>query len=134
MDLRERINEEMVVADATILESEFDRVNKLLDLHDDGTINLDSKTRSIDAKLQILVYFIGKRFASEGDLVDDPELESSFFYSRIDKSDRTVRNYLQKLREAGYLSKAGQSKHELLVENLPDALDEIENAIEGGER
>jgi len=79
------------------------------------------------------VYFIGQRFAYEGDLVDDPELESSFFYSRIDKSDRTVRNYLQKLREAGYLSKEGQSKHELLVENLPEALDEIEDAIGGGD-
>lgn len=133
MDLSERINEEIVVDDATILESEFDRVKKLFDLHDDGTINLDSKTRSIPTELQILVYFIGQRFAHEGNLVDDPELESSFFYSRIDKSDRTVRNYLQKIREAGYLSRVGQSKHELLVENLPDALDEIEDAIGGGE-
>lgn len=133
MDLSERINEEIVVDDATILESEFDRVKKLFDLHDDGTINLDSKTRSIPTELQILVYFIGQRFAHEGNLVDDPELESSFFYSRIDKSDRTVRNYLQKIREAGYLSRVGQSKHELLVENLPDALDEIEDAIGGSE-
>ena len=133
MDLNERINEEMVVDDATILESEFDRVKKLFDLHSDGTINLDSRARSLDAELQILVYFIGQRFASEADLVDDPELESSFFYSRIDKSDRTVRNYLQKLREAGYLSKEGQSHHELLVENLSEALDEIEDAMGGGE-
>jgi hypothetical protein len=51
----------------------------------------------------------------------------------MDKSDRTIRNYLQKLREAGYLSNVGQSNHELLVENLPDALDEIENVIGSGE-
>jgi hypothetical protein len=132
MDLSERINEEMVVADATILESEFDRVSKLFDLHEDGTINLSSKTRSLGAKNQILVYFIGQRFAYEGDLVDNPELETQFFYSRMDKSDRTIRNYLQKLREAGYLSNVGQSNHELLVENLPDALDEIENVIGSG--
>lgn len=131
MDLSDRIKDEMVVEDSTILESEFDRVTELLDLHEDGTINLSNKTRNLNAELQIMVYFIGQRFAYEGELVDEPLLNSSFFYSRIDKSDRTVRNYLQKLRESGYLSKENQSKHQLLVENLPDALDEIEAAIGG---
>jgi len=131
MDLSDRIKDEMVVEDSTILESEFDRVKELFDLHEDGTINLSSATRGLDGKLQIMVYFIGQRFAYEGELADDSSLDTSFFYSRIDKSDRTVRNYLQKLRESGYLSKEGQSEHQLLVENLPDALDEIEAAIGG---
>ncbi|WP_394351771.1 DeoR family transcriptional regulator [Halogeometricum sp. CBA1124] len=51
----------------------------------------------------------------------------------FDRSDRTVRNDLQKLRKAGLATKEGQSKHRIVVENLPTALDTIENSSVSGD-
>ncbi|MUV56248.1 DeoR family transcriptional regulator [Halogeometricum sp. CBA1124] len=56
-----------------------------------------------------------------------------FFYNLFDRSDRTVRNDLQKLRKAGLATKEGQSKHRIVVENLPTALDTIENSSVSGD-
>lgn len=130
MTLEEKINDQIATDDETILESNFGRVEKLFDLHQDGAINIENKYRKLDLKLQVLIYFIGQRFAYEGKLVEDDILTSSFFYDRIDKSDRTVRNYLQDLREAGFITKEGQNEHRLLAENLPRALDRVEEAVE----
>jgi ribosomal protein S19E (S16A) len=96
----------------------------------EAAINIGNKYRKLDPKLQVLIYFIGQRFAYEGNLVEGDILTSSFFYDRIDKSNRTVRNYLQDLREAGFITKEGQNEHRLLAENLPRALDRVEEAVE----
>lgn len=133
MTLSDKIQDRMVTDDETILESQFERVEKLFRLHEDGTINLEGKYRSLEPKLQILIYFIGQRFAYEGELSETDTLTSSFFYDRIEKSDRTIRNYLQELREEGYVKKGSQSEHRLIAENLPDALDDIEQAVGGAE-
>lgn len=130
MTLEERIHDRMVTDDESILESNFERVEKLFRLHEDGTISLQSEYRNLNPKLQILIYIIGQRFAYEGNLVETDMLSSNFFYGRIDKSDRSVRNYLQELREAGYAKREGQGKHHLIAENLPKALDLIEEAVE----
>lgn len=131
MALKDKIQEEMVTDDETILESHFERVKQLFRLHKDGTINIEGKFRNLEPEFQILIYFIGQRFAYEGELSETDSLTTSFFYDRIDKSDRTVRNYLQELREGGLIKKEGQSEHRLIAENLPDALDRIEEAAGG---
>ncbi|RQH01826.1 hypothetical protein [Natrarchaeobius oligotrophus] len=131
MALKDKIQDRMVTDDETILESNFKRVEKLFRLHEDGTVNIQGEYRSLDLRLQILIYFIGQRFAYEGELSETDSLTSSFFYDRIDKSDRTIRNYLQELREEGYIKKEGQSEHRLIAENLPDALNDIEEAVGG---
>lgn len=128
MTLKDKIQDEMMTDDETILESNFERVKKLFQLHEDGTINIEGEYRNLGPELKILIYFIGQRFAYEGELSDTDTLDSSFFYERMDKSDRTVRNYLQELREAGFIKKESQGKHRLIAENLPDALDRIEEA------
>lgn len=131
MGLKDKIQDQMVTDDETILESNFERVEKLFQLHQDGTINIERKYRSLKPELQLLIYFIGQRFAYEGDLSESETLDTSFFYDRMDKSDRTVRNYLQELREDGFIKKEGQSEHRLITENLPNALERIEGAAGG---
>lgn len=133
MGLKDKIQDQMVTDHETILESNFERVEKLFRLYEDGTINLEGKYRDLEVKLQILIYLIGQRFAYEGELAESDALGTSFFYDRIDKSDRTIRNYLQELRDEGYVNKEGQSNHRLITENLPDALDEIEEAVGGND-
>jgi len=132
MALKDKIQDEIVTDHETILESNFERVKQLLRLHEDGTINIEGKYRNLEPELQILIYFIGQRFAYEGELSETDSLTSSFFYERLDKSDRTIRNYLQELREDGFIKKEGQSEHRLIAENLPDALTRIEEAAGGG--
>lgn len=133
MALKDKIQETMVTDDETILESNFERVQPLFKLHQDGTINIENDFRKLGPRLQILIYFIGQRFAYEGNLVEDDSLKTDFFYKRFDKSDRTVRNYLQELREDGYITKEGQSEHSLVAENLPDALNWIEEEAESNQ-
>lgn len=128
MTLEEEIQDRLVTKDETILESNLNRVEPLLRLHQDGTISIQSKYRDIEAELQILIYLIGQRFAYEGGLAEEDTLETEFFYEHFNRSDRTVRNDLQNLREEGIITKEGQSKHRLVVENLPDALNRIEGA------
>lgn len=128
MTLKDKIHDRIVTDDETILESNFKRVENLFRLHEDGTINLEGEYRDLGPKLQILIYFIGQRFAYEGELAESDVLNSSFFYDRMDKSDRTIRNYIQDLREGGYLKKVGQGEHRLIAENLPNALTQIEEA------
>ena len=133
MGLKDKIQDRMVTDHETILESNFERVEKLFRLYEDGTINLEGQYRDLEVKLQILIYLIGQLFAYEGELAESDTLETSFFYDRIDKSDRTIRSYLQELRDEGYVKKEGQSKHRLIAENLPDALGEIEEAVGGSD-
>lgn len=133
MGLKDKIQDRMVTDDETILESNFDRVEKLFQLHQDGTINIQGEYRRVDPELQILIYFIGQRFAYEGELSESDTLTTSFFYDRMDKSDRTVRNYLQQLREDGLIKKENQGEHRLMAENLPTALDMIEGAAGGAD-
>lgn len=128
MALKDKIQDRMVTDDETILDSNFDRVEKMFQLHQDGTINIQQQYRNLDPGLQMLIYFIGQRFAYEGELSGSETLPSSFFYDRMDKSDRTVRNYLQDLREDGFIKKVSQSEHRLITENLPNALNRIEEA------
>ena len=130
MELKDRIQEEIAEDQETILEENFDRVKKLIKIYSDGTIAIQKGYRDLDQDLQILVYFIGQRFAYEGEFSENDKLKTSFFYDRLDKSERTIRNYVQELREAGYIRNEGQGEHRLIAENLPDALTQIEEATQ----
>jgi DNA-binding transcriptional ArsR family regulator len=125
MTLEDKIQDRLVTDDESILESNLEAVEQLFQLHEDGTINIQPPYRGVSEKMRILIYFIGQRYAFEGGLADSDQLASEYFYKRIDKSDRTVRNYLQDLRDSGLVSKESQGSHRLIAENLPDALDRI---------
>lgn len=132
--LEEEIQNRFVVDEGSVIESNLNRVDGLFELYEDGTIVVDDEYRNGDAKTQILIYLIGQRFAEVGGISGEDTLSTDYFYEKIDKSDRTVRDYLQELREAGLTTKEGQSTHRLVTENLPDALDRIESAVgEGGD-
>jgi DNA-binding transcriptional ArsR family regulator len=130
MSLENKIQDRLVTDDESILESNLEAVEQLFQLHGDGTININPLYRGISETAEILIYFIGQRYAFEGNLAEDDTLDSDFFYERIDKSDRTVRDYLQDLRESGFITKEGQGTHQLITENLPGALGRIKDEAE----
>lgn len=127
MSLEDRIKEELVTDTATVLEAHLDDVKGFLEIHQDGTVVIANDYREIDAENQILIYLIGQRYAHEADLADSDTLSTNFFYEKFDASDRTVRNWLQSLRETGLASKKKQSEHRIVVENIPDTIKRIEN-------
>lgn len=131
--LKEEVQDRFVVDEGSVIEANLDRVEGLFELYEDGTIVVDEEYRDTDPKIQILIYLIGQRFAEVGGISEEDTLSTDFFYEKIDKSDRTVRDYLQDLREAGLLSKEGQSTYRLVAENLPDTLDRIEDAVGEGD-
>lgn len=126
MSLKDKIQEELVTDTETVLESRIDEIGDFLQLHQDGTIVIESEYRDVDIESQILTYLIGQRYAKEGGLAESDTLSSSYFYDRFDASDRTVRDRLQDLRESGLITKEGQSNHCLVAENLPDCIEHIQ--------
>lgn len=132
--LEEEIQNRFVVDEGSVIEANLERVDGLFELYEDGTIVVDEDHRDIEPRLQILIYLIGRRFAQVGGVTDEDTLSTEYFYERIDRGDRRIREYLQELREAGLITKESQSNHRLVTENLPDALDRIESAMgEGGD-
>lgn len=129
MSLEDDIHDRLVADTDSILQNNLDRVENFFQLHSDGTINIDGGYRDTPPEIQILIYLVGQRYADEGNIADEDTLKTEFFYKRIDRGERTIREYLQNLRGEGLISKEGQSDHKLVVENLPDTLDRIEAAV-----
>lgn len=133
MTLEEEIQDRLVADTESILEDNLDQVEQLFQLHSDGTIDINEDYRDVSPENQALIYLIAQRFAKEGNIADEDTIETEFFYERFDRGDRTVREDLQSIREAGLISKEGRSTHRLIVENLPEALDRIEADQNSGE-
>ena len=132
MSLEDEIQDRLVADTESILQNNLDRVEKLFELHEDGTVNINGEYRDVDPENEMLIYLVAQRFAKEGNIDDEDTIATDFFYERFDRGDRTIRNDLQALREEGLVTKEGQSRHRIIVENLPNALDRIENSIEPG--
>ncbi|MFC7044609.1 hypothetical protein ACFQH6_03530 [Halobacteriaceae archaeon GCM10025711] len=130
MSLEDEIHDKLVADASSVLENNLERVQDLLQIYEDETIEIKSPYRQASGKVQALIYLIGQRFAKEGNVADEQTLSTEYFYERIDKGKRTVRKYLQQLRDAGFATKEGQSEHRVVVENLPNALDWIEGEVE----
>jgi hypothetical protein len=130
MSLEDEIQNRLVADTESVLQNDLDRVENLFQLHDDGTVTINGKYRDANPENQMLIYLIAQRYAKEGRIADEDSLETEFFYERIDRGERTIREYLQNLRGNGLVTKEGKSSHRLIVENLPDALDRIESAVE----
>lgn len=124
-NLKDEIQERLVTDAESILENHLDEIADLLDLHQDGTVEIKREYREVDGPDKVLIYLIGQRYAFEGDLTENEETSTDFFYERLDANDRTVRSWLQGLREEGYITKTSKSDHKIVVENLPDAIDRI---------
>jgi len=130
MSLEDEIQDRLVADTESILQNNLDRVEDFFQLHEDGTINISEEYRDVGPENRMLIYFIAQRFAKEGNIAEEDTVASEFFYERVDRKDRTIRDYLQNLREAGLATKEGRSDHRLIVENLPDALDRLEEAVD----
>lgn len=130
MTLKDDIQERLVVDAESVLQDNLDRVERLFQLYSDGTIDIDATYRDAHPKIRILIYLIAQRFVKEGDIAEEDTLSTEYFYERIDRKDRTIREHLQELREEGLVAKEGKSEHRIIVENLPRALDRIENTDE----
>lgn len=130
MSLEDEIQDRLVADTESILQNNLDRVEKLFQLHGDGTVDISEEYRDVGPENRMLIYLIAQRFAEEGNIADDDTVDSEFFYERIDRKERTIRNYLQNLREAGLATKEGRSNHRLVVENLPDALDRLQAKVD----
>ncbi|WP_066411382.1 hypothetical protein [Halorubrum aethiopicum] len=130
MSLEDEIQDRLVADSESILQNNLDRVEELFQLHSDGTIDISEKYRDVGPENRMLIYLIAQRFAKEGSIADEDTIDSEYFYKRIDRKERTIRDYLQNLREVGLATKKGRSDHRLIVENLPDALDRLEEAVD----
>ncbi len=126
MSLEDEIQERLVADTESILEDNLDRVEKLFQLHTDGTINIHADYRDVGPENRILVYLVAQRFAMEGGVAEEQSLETEYFYERMDRANRTIRDDLQNLRDSGLVAKEGQTGHHIIVENLPEILDRIE--------
>lgn len=129
MSFEERFREEFKSDAETILEENLNRAKGLFTYHEDGSIQLAGKVREAGGSTQVLVYLIARRMMFEADEADSPTLTNEYFYSKLSAADSSVRNYIMRLRDDGLvLSEEGE--HQIVVENLPGALDKVEEAID----
>jgi hypothetical protein len=125
MSLQDRIEEEMVVSTESILEDQFDRANELFDIFEDNTVAITEKYSEVDAKEQILIYLIAQQYLEEADRTDSSALPNEYFYERIDKDDSTIRHYCGDLEDEKLLRTTEEGERELVVEQMPAAIDRI---------
>lgn len=133
MNLKDKIQDQLVADTDSILEEHLDSVSRLFKLHKDGSIDLSPAARSLPGESQVLVYLIAKRYAFEGGLVDATDIETEFFYNRFSAKDTTIRGYQKSLRDEGLIRKTGRSTHELTVENLPRSIEKLEERLESSD-
>lgn len=129
MSLEDKIQDRLVADAGSVLENNLDRVENLFKLHDDGTITLYDDYRDTEPLVRMLIYFVAQRFAMEGGIAEEDTLSNEFFYDRIDRTESTIRNYLQELRDGGFVKKVGKSDHRIIAENLPKTLERIEEGV-----
>lgn len=130
MSLEDEIKNTLVPDTDTVLENHLNKVKNFLEIFEDGTIIIKNEYRNVGPSTRILIYLIGRRYAYEGNLAESDTLTTGFFYDRFDAPDRTVRDWLQGLRDAGLAAKEGRSEHRIVVENLPDAVERVQNEKE----
>jgi len=128
MSLEDKIKNQFLADTESILEDSLEALDGWFRFHGDGTINLSSDIRELKATSQILVYLIAKRYASEAGLLDNPGLNNEFLYSRFSQKEVTIRGYQKDLRDEG-LIRSENGVHEIMVENLPRAIQRIEDEL-----
>lgn len=128
MGIKEWVEDELVSDFETAIEENQDRIKKLLLLRKSGRIELKEEYRKADPEKKILIYLIGQKLANIADIQESDILESKYFYKRLDKADRTVRDKLQTLREKGLIESPKQGKHRLIPEKIPQSIDYIESS------
>lgn len=133
MSLKDKIQDQLVADTDSILEEHLDAVKQLFKLHKDGSIDLSPDARELSPESQMLVYLIANRYAFEGELTDSTDIETEFFYDRFSAKNATIRGYQKRLRDEGFIRKTGKSTHELTLENLPRALERLEERLESSD-
>lgn len=128
MSLEDKIKDQFLADTESILEDSLEALDGWFRFHSDGTTNLSPEIRELSAKNQMLVYLIAERYASEADLAENSGLDNNFFYSRFSQKEGTIRNYQKALRDEGLIQTEGGT-HEITVENLPKAIQRIEEAF-----
>lgn len=127
MNLKERINDEMVVDAESFLEEYFEDANQLFRIFENGAIDIRDEFEDAPWRERILIHLIAQRYAYEGGKVDSPTLPYGYFYARVDVDESTVRNYVNELNNDLIVEKVDDNgEWKIVPDNLPKALSEIE--------
>lgn len=131
MGLKEQIEEEMVVDTESMLEEHFQTVKELVQIFEDGTLQITSEYKDNAWRERILIYLVGQLYAFEGEKAEEKSLSYDFFYARIDKDDSTIRGYVNDLQGEGLVKKDEESGEWMLdPQSLSTALSQIEGIDE----
>ena len=126
MTLEDRINDEMVADTESLLDAEFDRVNKYVTILEDGSV-LVEKGENISWQGELLLLMAGREYAARVDRVDEAGVEYDFLYSRLDAGESTIRTHMSEMVDSGYVSKDEESgRWRLVPDRLSAALDYVE--------
>lgn len=131
MGLEDRINDEMVVDAESFLEEYFDQANRLFRIFENGSVDINDGFKNAPWRDRILIHLIGKRYAFEGGRAEKPTLPYSYFYTRLEVDDSTVRAFMNELEDNLIVEKDEElSEWKLVADSLPKALSRIEGVEE----
>ncbi|MCO8254525.1 hypothetical protein NKF26_12000 [Haladaptatus sp. AB618] len=127
MNLKERIEDEMVVKTESILDEYFDTAKELFRIFDNGTVEIAPAYKDSSWKEQLVIYTIGHYYAFEADRVEKESLPYDYFYSRFDRDNSTIRRYVNELQKDDLVKKDEESGEWVLVpQSLSNSLSRIE--------
>lgn len=130
MTLEDRINDEMVADTESLLDAEFDRVNKYVTILEDGSV-LVEKGENLSWRGELLLLMAGREYAAQVDRVDEAGVEYEFLYSRLDAGESTIRTHMSEMVDSGYVRKDEESgRWRLVPDRLSAALDYVEELKE----
>lgn len=131
MELKDKINDEMVVDAESFLEEYFDQASELFRIFEDGSVDIKDEFQEAAWRERILIHLIGQRYAYEGGRAESPTLSYDYFYARLEVDDSTVRAYMNELDDDLIVEKDDEmSEWKLVPDNLPKALSRIEGLAE----
>lgn len=130
MSLEDRVNEEMVIDRAELLEAEFDRAAKHIRILDSGKIILPD-AQSIDWRNELLLYLVASEYAAIGGQRETPGLEYAPLYDWLDAGKSTIRKEMSSLSDQGFVYKDEEhNAWRIVAEQISEMLATVEETLD----
>jgi hypothetical protein len=130
-NLKQRIDEEMIVDHGDIIERNFDRAKKFIGVTREGKVSVLIKDK-LTGQEQILLYLIGKHYAAEAGYAESVEVGNEELVNELGVPIGSVLPWLKWLREGHKIEKVRKEKyvyHSIPLRLVEKTLEEIERKL-----
>jgi len=129
--LKQQILQNMVTNHKDALKRHYERAIKWISLTKTGKVVIIAKG-NLTAKQKVLLYLLGKLYAAEAELCEDPFVANEEFLEELGMPKGTLLPVLKRLRDGNVIKRTkqnGKVKHYLAKNRIESFLDELEESL-----